>query len=165
VIFGAAHLHHLIMLVRARGYTLKQGLLAVGFQLTYTTLFGAYASFVFMRTGSLPAVVLCHTFCNVMGFPDLSWLSASSPLRPYKAGAPHVPSRTPTTTITITISSTITTTTTTITFTICNTTTTTTTITAVIGVAHLSGMVLFYTLLLPLTDSNTFQSYFTAAVS
>jgi prenyl protein peptidase len=39
------------------------------FQLTYTTLFGGYATFVFMRTGSLLSVVLLHTFCNWMGLP------------------------------------------------------------------------------------------------
>lgn len=39
------------------------------FQLTYTTLFGAYATFLYLRTGSLLAVVLVHAFCNWMGLP------------------------------------------------------------------------------------------------
>ena len=38
-------------------------------QFAYTTLFGWYACFVFVRTGSLPAVVLAHVFCNWMGLP------------------------------------------------------------------------------------------------
>jgi prenyl protein peptidase len=39
------------------------------FQLAYTTLFGAYATFLYLRTGSLLAVVLVHAFCNWMGLP------------------------------------------------------------------------------------------------
>ena len=38
-------------------------------QFTYTTLFGGYATFVYLRTGSLLSVILVHTFCNWMGFP------------------------------------------------------------------------------------------------
>jgi prenyl protein peptidase len=38
-------------------------------QFTYTTLFGGYVTFIYLRTGSLLAVVLVHVFCNWMGFP------------------------------------------------------------------------------------------------
>lgn len=38
-------------------------------QFTYTTLFGGYATFVYLRTGSLLSVILVHTFCNWMGLP------------------------------------------------------------------------------------------------
>jgi prenyl protein peptidase len=38
-------------------------------QFTYTTLFGGYATFLFLRTGSLLSVILVHAFCNWMGFP------------------------------------------------------------------------------------------------
>jgi prenyl protein peptidase len=38
-------------------------------QFTYTTLFGSYATFLYMRTGSLLGVILVHAFCNWMGFP------------------------------------------------------------------------------------------------
>jgi len=46
----------------------------VAFQMFYTTLFGGYAAFIFMRTGHLASAIVCHAFCNMMGFPDLSWL-------------------------------------------------------------------------------------------
>ena len=41
------------------------------FQFTYTTLFGWYAAFLYLRTGSLPGVILAHSFCNWMGLPRL----------------------------------------------------------------------------------------------
>lgn len=40
-------------------------------QFAYTTLFGWYATFVFLRTGSVVAVVLAHAFCNWCGLPRL----------------------------------------------------------------------------------------------
>jgi prenyl protein peptidase len=41
------------------------------FQLAYTTLFGAYACFLYLRVGSLLAVSAVHTFCNSMGLPQV----------------------------------------------------------------------------------------------
>lgn len=32
-------------------------------------MFGAYATFIFMRTGSLISVIILHSFCNWMGLP------------------------------------------------------------------------------------------------
>jgi prenyl protein peptidase len=45
-------------------------LLPLGFQFAYTTLFGMYAAFLFIRTGHVAAPCVAHAFCNVMGFPD-----------------------------------------------------------------------------------------------
>lgn len=39
------------------------------FQLLYTSLFGFFAAFVFLRTGNLFAAIAAHTFCNFMGLP------------------------------------------------------------------------------------------------
>ncbi|XXQ37745.1 Farnesylated proteins-converting enzyme 2 [Plasmodiophora brassicae] len=75
VLFGLAHVHHLIDMVRSRGMSLAQGTAAVVVQLTYTTAFGVYACFIFIRTGHFISCFLCHAFCNLMGFPDLSWVS------------------------------------------------------------------------------------------
>uniref|UniRef100_A0A8C1SS48 CAAX prenyl protease 2 n=1 Tax=Cyprinus carpio TaxID=7962 RepID=A0A8C1SS48_CYPCA len=44
----------------------------VVFQFSYTAVFGAYTAFIFIRTGHLVGPVLCHSFCNYMGFPALS---------------------------------------------------------------------------------------------
>jgi prenyl protein peptidase len=82
VLFGLAHLHHLINLVKARGLSLANGAVVVTFQLAYTTLFGAYAAFVYLRTGHMVAAIAAHTFCNMMGFPELTFLSRAHYLHP-----------------------------------------------------------------------------------
>ncbi|KAI0395369.1 CaaX protease [Xylariaceae sp. FL0594] len=72
LIFGLAHLHHFYEFrlthpsVPVLGAVLRSAL-----QLGYTTLFGAYATFLFLRTASLPAIFFVHAFCNVMGLPRL----------------------------------------------------------------------------------------------
>ncbi|XP_041035897.1 CAAX prenyl protease 2 isoform X2 [Carcharodon carcharias] len=43
----------------------------VVFQFSYTAVFGAYTAFIFIRTGHLIGPVLCHSFCNYMGFPAI----------------------------------------------------------------------------------------------
>ncbi|KAG7280431.1 hypothetical protein CRUP_028171 [Coryphaenoides rupestris] len=42
------------------------------FQFSYTAVFGAYTAFIFIRTGHLVGPVLCHSFCNYMGFPAVN---------------------------------------------------------------------------------------------
>lgn len=70
--FGVAHFHHYHTKRKENGgratYQLFFGLI---FQWMYTTLFGAYASHVFVRTGSLWGVCALHSFCNWMGLPDV----------------------------------------------------------------------------------------------
>ncbi|KAK4396506.1 CAAX prenyl protease 2 [Sesamum angolense] len=41
----------------------------LGVQLGYTVIFGAYASFLLVRTGHLTAPLIAHIFCNFMGLP------------------------------------------------------------------------------------------------
>ncbi|QPG95768.1 hypothetical protein C2857_001996 [Epichloe festucae Fl1] len=70
LVFGLAHLHHFyeFRVTHPRtqlGVAVARSVL----QLSYTTVFGAYATFLFLRTGSLLAVVAVHTFCNSMGLP------------------------------------------------------------------------------------------------
>ncbi|GIZ46087.1 hypothetical protein CKM354_000922600 [Cercospora kikuchii] len=75
LIFGAAHVHHLIEFVRNGNAPLGQviliGLVRSLFQLTYTTIFGFFVAFVYLRTGNVFAAVTAHTFCNFMGFPRM----------------------------------------------------------------------------------------------
>jgi len=52
-----------------------RALLETAVQFAYTTLFGAYTTFVFVRTGHVAAAVACHVFCNVMGLPDLAFVN------------------------------------------------------------------------------------------
>ena len=81
--FGTAHLHHAALRIR-EGVNSKSVLMMTLFQFTYTTLFGAYAAHAFIRTGSLPAVFLCHSFCNFFGLPDFGYLNASSSIHEYR---------------------------------------------------------------------------------
>ncbi|KAH9813317.1 hypothetical protein DFH28DRAFT_930058 [Melampsora americana] len=72
--FGAAHIHSIRETYISNGRTREaflKGLLISLFQFVYTTIFGWYASFIYLRTESVLAVSLCHSFCNLMGFPSL----------------------------------------------------------------------------------------------
>ncbi|RFU33556.1 hypothetical protein B7463_g2786, partial [Scytalidium lignicola] len=72
IIFGLAHIHHFYEFRLTHPHTpVLAAFLRSVLQLTYTTLFGGYATFLFLRTGSVLAVVLVHSFCNCMGFPRL----------------------------------------------------------------------------------------------
>lgn len=71
--FGVAHAHHAFLKWREK-QPWKLILLSSIFQLLYTTLFGAYATYVFLRTNSLLAIAISHQYCNYMGLPDLSFL-------------------------------------------------------------------------------------------
>jgi len=81
MIFGAAHIHHLLTHHLAQGMTISRAGKLITFQLMYTTLFGSFASHIFLCTDHLVAPILCHGFCNAMGFPDLSWLRGTYPHR------------------------------------------------------------------------------------
>lgn len=86
LIFGLAHLHHFYEFRITHPRTpLPVAIARSLLQLSYTSLFGAYATFLFLRTGCLLAVVLVHTFCNCMGLPrlwgqlDPYWLREGDP--------------------------------------------------------------------------------------
>eukprot|EP00581_Thalassiosira_minuscula_P010944 CAMPEP_0183713020 /NCGR_PEP_ID=MMETSP0737-20130205/8027_1 /TAXON_ID=385413 /ORGANISM="Thalassiosira miniscula, Strain CCMP1093" /LENGTH=238 /DNA_ID=CAMNT_0025941769 /DNA_START=392 /DNA_END=1108 /DNA_ORIENTATION=- len=88
--FGVAHLHHFYEQYRRlpphrkTKKILFQLSLGVIVQWTYTTLFGAYASHVFVRTGSLCGATLAHVFCNYMGLPNISFAHPTSVLYSYR---------------------------------------------------------------------------------
>ena len=70
--FGIAHIHHFYEFKLTHPHTpLPPAMFRSLFQFTYTTIFGWYAAFVFLRTGSLIAVILAHSFCNWCGLPRL----------------------------------------------------------------------------------------------
>ncbi|XP_068572713.1 CAAX prenyl protease 2-like [Cebidichthys violaceus] len=70
--FGVAHFHHIIEQRRLQKDSMSVILLVSGSQFLYTTVFGAFTSFIFMRTGHVVGPVLCHSFCNSQGLPDIS---------------------------------------------------------------------------------------------
>ncbi|XP_059959897.1 CAAX prenyl protease 2 isoform X1 [Mesoplodon densirostris] len=67
--FGVAHFHHIFEQLRFRQSSVGSIFLSAAFQFSYTAVFGAYTAFLFIRTGHLIGPVLCHSFCNYMGFP------------------------------------------------------------------------------------------------
>lgn len=69
--FGIAHLHHMIERLETNS-NLSHVLLQSIFQFIYTTLFGIYSTFLFLRTGHFASSFIVHSFCNHMGFPDFS---------------------------------------------------------------------------------------------
>lgn len=69
--FGIAHMHHLIEWYRWRQTHFTEALLITILQLCYTSLFGLYSAFLFVRTGHLVSPVISHVYCNIMGLPDI----------------------------------------------------------------------------------------------
>lgn len=69
--FGVAHFHRVVERVKM-GMEIKLALFISCFQFVYTTLFGVYAAFLFVKTGHFIAPFVAHSFCNHMGFPELS---------------------------------------------------------------------------------------------
>ncbi|KAI2639519.1 hypothetical protein GGS26DRAFT_271860 [Hypomontagnella submonticulosa] len=70
LVFGLAHLHHFYEFRLSHpNVPAVAALMRSVLQLGYTTLFGAYATFLFLRSGSLLAVFVVHAFCNYLGLP------------------------------------------------------------------------------------------------
>ncbi|GKT43789.1 putative calcium-binding protein [Colletotrichum spaethianum] len=70
IIFGLAHVHHFYEFrITHPKVPLVAAIARSVIQFGYTSLFGAYATFLFLRSGSLLAIVLVHAFCNAMGLP------------------------------------------------------------------------------------------------
>ncbi|KAK9919086.1 hypothetical protein WJX75_009296 [Coccomyxa subellipsoidea] len=62
--FGLAHGHHLYEYVVHQRQSLKTALFAVAFQFGFTTMFGWFATFVFLRTGHLAAAAASPSTSN-----------------------------------------------------------------------------------------------------
>jgi prenyl protein peptidase len=67
--FGVAHLHHMHERIK-NGMDKKTVILISSFQFVYTSIFGMYSAYLFVRTGHFIAPFAAHAFCNHMGFPD-----------------------------------------------------------------------------------------------
>jgi prenyl protein peptidase len=85
--FGIAHIHHFYEYTLTHPHTaFAPALIRSIVQFCYTTIFGFYASFVFLRTGSLWAVMLQHSFCNWCGLPRFWGRVDATPLGPPATG-------------------------------------------------------------------------------
>jgi prenyl protein peptidase len=79
--FGIAHIHHFYEFVLSHpNYPLFPVIIRTLVQFTYTSLFGFFATFVFLRTGSVYAAIAVHVFCNWMGLPRF-WGRVGAPPR------------------------------------------------------------------------------------
>lgn len=68
--FGIAHVHHLYEFrITHPDLPMIAAIARSVFQFAYTTLFGFFAAFTFVRTGSIYSLILAHSFCNWMGLP------------------------------------------------------------------------------------------------
>lgn len=70
LVFGLAHVHHFYEFrITNPECLLHVAVVRSVLQFSYTYLFGVFATFIFLRTGSLLAVITVHIFCNYMGLP------------------------------------------------------------------------------------------------
>jgi len=76
--FGVAHFHHMVERIR-KGQDILTSFLVSMFQFAYTTIFGMYSAFLFIKTGHFAAPFVVHAYCNFMGFPDFMEVINSEP--------------------------------------------------------------------------------------
>ncbi|KAF8719102.1 hypothetical protein AX14_011437 [Amanita brunnescens Koide BX004] len=84
--FGLAHVHHAWETFNKYGRNstaAKRAIISSVVQLLYTTLFGTYCAYLFLRTGSIFPPISAHAFCNVMGLPELRHEMSMFPSRRY----------------------------------------------------------------------------------
>lgn len=82
--FGVAHVHHAWDLYHRFGRTkqaLRRAIVTCLVQLAYTSLFGAFCTFLLLRTGSILPAMTSHIFCNLYGLPDPVGASHEHPHR------------------------------------------------------------------------------------
>lgn len=75
--FGVAHVHHGFEMYSIGLYSTLNILFSVLFQTVYTTAFGIFTNYVFVRTGgNLWCCIFLHAMANYLGFPGGSELSS-----------------------------------------------------------------------------------------
>ncbi|KAK9462239.1 uncharacterized protein V1516DRAFT_674106 [Lipomyces oligophaga] len=70
--FGVAHLHHAYEAYASDDEYLRIAIFSSLFQCMFTTVFGWWVSFLFLRTGSIWPSVITHMYCNTLGIPSLT---------------------------------------------------------------------------------------------
>ena len=78
VLFGAAHLPHVLRFRREEGLSWGAAFGRVAFMFAYTTAFGWYSAYLLRRTGGLAVPIMAHSLCNALGVPDFSYLTLDS---------------------------------------------------------------------------------------
>lgn len=85
--FGIAHMHHLYEFrLTHPEVPFLPAVVRTVIQFTYTSLFGFFATFVYLRTGSVYTAIAAHMFCNWMGLPRF-WgrVGEEAPIHPPSA--------------------------------------------------------------------------------
>ena len=78
LLFAVAHVHHMVDSIVHQGLHPADALAICLLQVGFTTIFGWFAAFLFLRTGHYAAVVVAHSFCNYLGCPDFSTILSDS---------------------------------------------------------------------------------------
>lgn len=86
--FGLAHLHHMMEHIGSGSMSVGQAILTTLGQTCYTSLFGMFSAFLFLRTGHLISAVVAHALCNMYGLPEV-WLIPQHP-HPFLVSAAYV---------------------------------------------------------------------------
>jgi prenyl protein peptidase len=81
--FGVAHAHHALQRLQ-EGINPITVTVTTVFQFAYTSLFGAYAAYVYIHTQSTMAITLAHGFCNLMGLPNFTFSARHHDLYEYR---------------------------------------------------------------------------------
>lgn len=66
------HVHHAYEFYLNHPQQKTMMVIRTAVQFTYTTLFGWYAAFLFVRTGSVWPPIFVHAMCNYFGVPSLT---------------------------------------------------------------------------------------------
>ncbi|TGZ83364.1 Abi-domain-containing protein [Ascodesmis nigricans] len=70
--FGIGHIHHAYEFYLNNPHMIQAMVLRTLIQFTYTSIFGWYVAFLFVRTGSVLPAIFVHSFCNSLGVPSLA---------------------------------------------------------------------------------------------
>lgn len=74
IVFGAAHFHHILYHLR-NGAELNTALFGALFQVCYTSIFGMFEVYIYIRTDHFISIFLFHALCNFIEFPSFDWNS------------------------------------------------------------------------------------------
>ncbi len=77
LMFGFAHSHHFLSQRYLNSDMRRVNAIAALEQMTYTTLFGMYASLLYLKTRFLFTPIIVHSYCNLMGLPDFESIFSS----------------------------------------------------------------------------------------
>lgn len=84
LLFGMAHLHHGYTLLFHERESVSTVFLQMGFQFTYTTLFGIVANCVYLQSSrNLWCPIILHAICNLIGFPTFQVRDTHPKLFPF----------------------------------------------------------------------------------